>query len=766
MTLRADDGQASGILDLWRQLDIRTTAGHVGGYGDCAQHTLCGLYHIVHRARFALLGLGSLSFQAALVLQSHTTLAEAASVGGLVVGAHAAASGQGHDVGLLLVQLGIQNLVWYLAHGEHLGQHLADLHAGGTHKNGTSAVAHLLHLLYHGLILLALGLVDAVVGIDTDDRAVGGHFHHVQLVYVPELAGLGNGRTCHARQLVVHAEIVLQGDGGVCLCGGLHLDMLLGLHGLVQSVAPAASLHDTAGLLVHDLYLTVLYDILIVQIEHGVGLEQLLQGVHAFALDSIVGIHLVLLGHTCLLVKTAVGLYLGHQAADVGQDEQLRIVDLGSQPFVALVREVHAVLLLVDDEEERFHGFGHAAVVVLHVYLLGGQHAGLDARLGQELDQGLVLGQCLETAEERQKAVGGLLLVVLGRTLCDQLLCLGQILGGQCTLYTHETLHQRLVLLIHLVVTLGHGAGDDQRRTGIVDQDGVHLVHYGKVVLALNQIGRVLRHVVTKIVKAELIVGAECDVGQIGLTTCLAIGLMLVYAVHTETMEHVDGPHPLGVALGQVVVHCNHMHAIAGESIEEHGQSGRKGLTLTGEHLGNLALMQYGAAEKLNIEVNHSPLHVVTAGHPVVVVHCCVAVYIHKVVPGGQVAVELCGLHTYLGIVGETLGGTLYYGKDLGTHFVQGRLQGLQDFLLQLVYLLEKRSTVLYLGLGNAGLDVSYLLTLRCSLVCYILPDLLHTGTQLIVAHGLHTGIGIQHGLYQRAVGLHVAGLLVSEQFN
>ena len=56
-----------------------------------------------------------------------------------------------------------------------------------------------------------------------------------QLVDLVELFGLGQGGTGHAGQLVVHAEVVLQRDGGVGDVLRLDLDTFLGFHGLVQA---------------------------------------------------------------------------------------------------------------------------------------------------------------------------------------------------------------------------------------------------------------------------------------------------------------------------------------------------------------------------------------------------------------------------------------------------------------------------------------------------------------------------------------------------
>ena len=61
--------------------------------------------------------------------------------------------------------------------------------------------------------------------------------------------------------------------------------------------------------------------------------------------------------------------------------------------------------------------------------------------------------------------------------------------------------------------------------------------------------------------------------------------------------------HPLGVALGQVVVDGDHVHAVAGERVEVGRQHAGEGLALTGLHLGDVAQVQRRAAHELHPEV-------------------------------------------------------------------------------------------------------------------------------------------------------------------
>ena len=707
MTLRTDDGQTTGLAHLVAQLDVRTTTGHVGG----------------NRHRAALPRLG-------------------------------------HDVGLLLVELGVQHVVRYLAHLEHLAQHLGNLHRGRADQDRTSGFDQGLNLLDDRLVFLALRLVHPVVHVDTRHRTVRRNLHHVQLVDAPELAGLGHRRTGHTGQLMVHAEIVLQGDGGESLCGRLYLHMLLGLHRLMQAVAPASSVHDTARLLVHDFHLAVYHDILVVAVEHRVGLQELLQGVHTFALHGIFRIQLVFLHHTLLVTQGLVCLQSRHLGGDVRHDEQVGVGGGVGQPGKALVRKVHAVQLLVHHEVQRLHRLGHTLVVVLHVDFLGLQHTGLDALLREVLDQRLVLGQRLVAAVKLQEALLHLRLVARS----DHLLGLGQVLRGQLALHAHQPFHQGLVLLEQLVVTLGYGTGNDQRRTRIVNQHRVHLVHDGIIVRALHQVLGVRGHVVTEIVETELVVRTKGDVRHVSAAAGLTVGLVLVDAVHAQAVEHIKRPHPFGVALGQIVVHRHHMHAVARQGVQEHRQGGHQRLTLARGHLGDFALVQDNAAEKLHVIVYHVPHRVISAGHPMVVVAGRVALDVHEIEPGRQLAVEIVGRDAHLFVGGKTLGRGLHDGEHHGQDLVQGLLVTFQHVFLQLVYLREERGTVLNRCLLHLSL---HLRNLRLDVIgrrLHVLLHFLRLGAQLIVTQCLNGRISFLDFFHNRLNQLHVPRGLVAEK--
>ena len=159
-------------------------------------------------------------------------------------------------------------------------EQLGDLDRDRADEHRLALLGPLLYLLDHGGPLAVLGLVDLVVAVLSHHRHVGGGLDHLQLVDLHELCGLGEGRAGHARELVVAAEVVLVGDRGDGLVLLLDRHVLLGLHGLVQTLRPAPALEDAAGELVDDLHLAVDHLVVHAALVERLGLERLLEVVH------------------------------------------------------------------------------------------------------------------------------------------------------------------------------------------------------------------------------------------------------------------------------------------------------------------------------------------------------------------------------------------------------------------------------------------------------------------------------------------------------
>ena len=110
--------------------------------------------------------------------------------------------------------------------------------------------------------------------------------------------------------------------------------------------------------------------------------------------------------------------------------------------------------------------------------------------------------------------------------------------------------------------------------------------------------------VVAQVVEAELVVGAVGDVA--GVCRAFLLGALRVLDdADGQAEKAINRTHPIGVALGEVLVDGDDVHALARQRIQVRRQGCHQGLALTGAHLGDLALVQRDAADQLHIEVPH-----------------------------------------------------------------------------------------------------------------------------------------------------------------
>ena len=467
---------------------------------------------------------------------------------------------------------------------------------------------------------------------------------------------------------MVHPEVVLEGDGGEGLRRGLDLHVFLCLDSLVETVAPAASLHDTACLLINDLDLVVDDDIVNILLEHGVSLQELDHGMDPLTLEGIF-LHQFVLGLLLLLRSQALILLdVGDLTAHVGKDEEIRIRDRIRQGVVTLIGHIYRVLLLADNEIKLVGHDVHLALIVLEVEVLRFLHEGLHTLLTKELNEWLILRQTLVSPEQEHSSLvhlaGG-----------DSLLGVVEDLIDKDALLLVQALDIRPVLDVLLVILgLGDRSGYDQRGTGIVDQHGVNLIDDGVMVLPLHKVVHIDGHIVPKVIETELVVGTEGDVAVVCSLTGVTVGLVLVDAVHGEAMEHVQGTHPLGVSLGEVVVDSHDVDSLACQGVQEHRESRHEGLSLTGGHLGDAAHLilvglnpsvQDDTSDQLDVVMDHVPGDLVSSCHPVVLINRLVALDRDEVVVDTEILVELGSLNHYGLVLLEPAGGGLHDSEGL-----------------------------------------------------------------------------------------------------
>ncbi len=145
-------------------------------------------------------------------------------------------------------------------------------------------------------------------------------------------------------------------------------------------------------------------------------------------------------------------------------------------------------------------------------------------------------------------------------------------------------------------------AADDERRARLVDEDVVHLVHDREVAIALHALIELGDHVVAQVVEAELVVRPVGHVRgvRLGAGNRAQVQQPLVRAAVVRVEDErrfvlddadrqpeavVNGSHPLRVALGQVVVDRDDVHAPTGHRVECRSEGRDEGLALARLHL-------------------------------------------------------------------------------------------------------------------------------------------------------------------------------------
>ena len=273
MALGADDAQAAGSADL-----LLLLGANLLGLGQGLGALLVG----------GVLGSGVDAVVAQDVERQEVGVAAQQDVGTTAGhvrgdGDGAQTTGLGDDGGLALVVLGVEDLVLDAAAGQKTGELLGALDGDGADEHRLALGMAGDDVLDHGVELDVDGAVDQVVPVVADDGPVRRDGLHRQLVDLAELGVLGKGGTGHARELLVETEVVLQRDGGQGLVLLAHKHALFGLDGLVQALGPTAAVHDTTRELVDDLDLVAVHHVVLVAVEHELGLERLLQVVHKLA---------------------------------------------------------------------------------------------------------------------------------------------------------------------------------------------------------------------------------------------------------------------------------------------------------------------------------------------------------------------------------------------------------------------------------------------------------------------------------------------------
>ena len=118
----------------------------------------------------------------------------------------------------------------------------------------------------------------------------------------------------------------------------------------------------------------------------------------------------------------------------------------------------------------------------------------------------------------------------------------------------------------------------DERCTRLVYENGVDLVDDAVIEFALDHCGYGGFEVVAKVVEAELVIGRVYNVAGIGFFLFVIVHAGY-YNADFKTHKFMDLTHPLRVALREVIVDGDYVHALARQSVEVCGERGYERLS-------------------------------------------------------------------------------------------------------------------------------------------------------------------------------------------
>src|ERR1700676_629688 len=210
------------------------------------------------------------------------------------VGGHgdsAFASSLRYDAGFAFVLLGVEHLVRDAGFLQQVRDGFGFFDGDSADQHRLAALVILANAVRVGIVFLqdagndrhefsALGAIDNIGILFADERAIRGNYDDVEVVNLPELGGFGFRGTGHAGKLFVHAEIILEGDGGEGLVLAFDLHAFFCFDGLVQAVRPAATGHLASGKFIDDDNLAVLDHVIDIIFVQRVRAQRLVNVVH------------------------------------------------------------------------------------------------------------------------------------------------------------------------------------------------------------------------------------------------------------------------------------------------------------------------------------------------------------------------------------------------------------------------------------------------------------------------------------------------------
>ena len=199
------------------------------------------------------------------------------------------------------------------------------------------------------------------------------------------------------------------------------------------------------------------------------------------------------------------------------------------------------------------------------------------------------------------------------------------------------------------------------------------------------------------------------------------------------------------------------MHTVSCQGIKEYRECCHEGLSFTGSHLRNLSLMQYDTSEELYVIVHHVPFEVVSTRHPVVAVDSLVVFDSYEILCSCKFTVEIICSNNHFVVLGKSSGCILHDAEGNRQYLVEHYFIFVQDFLFQLVYLIEDFLSLIDRRVFDFRLQTLDLFLFIGYCVLQLFLQFFCAFSQLVVCESFDFGVSSFYLLYDRLNLLHIA---------
>ena len=167
-------------------------------------------------------------------------------------------------------------------------QVLALLNADSSHQDGLPESITSSNIFYDSAELGVFRLIDEICCIIANNIAVSRNWHYLEAVRIYQFSSFSLCSSGHARQFVVHTEIVLQCDGCQRLVFFVNTKTFFCFDSLVNTLTPTATFKNASSEFIDDLHFATINDVVLVAAIQLFSFQSNCKLVHQVLLNGVV----------------------------------------------------------------------------------------------------------------------------------------------------------------------------------------------------------------------------------------------------------------------------------------------------------------------------------------------------------------------------------------------------------------------------------------------------------------------------------------------